>query len=158
MGRISWKSFCVCLWVLIYGLSYIYLQVQGAFHFFFVEQTQLFLYDWAENVTVLLKPAGLAILVANFCTQHFAIVHAGPLIVSGWIVVVGVCTQCALAKAFSSRIIQLMAILPVIASFCVIFVEQYHYASIVASAFLALCLWGYFEIVSHKFRLAYVWV
>lgn len=157
MGRISWKSFCACSWVLIYGLSYIYLQVEGAFHFLFVEQTQLFLYDWAENATVLLKPAGLAVLVANFCIQHFAVAYVGPLIMSGWIVVVGVLLQCALTKAFSARIIQIMAILPVIASFCAIFVEQYHYASIVASAFLALCLWGYFEIVSHKFRLAYVW-
>ncbi|GHV48245.1 hypothetical protein FACS1894181_03480 [Bacteroidia bacterium] len=78
---------------------FIYLQKEYAFHFYFIEQNQLFLNTWDYLSGQLMQPGGFAAAVAGFCVQFFLLPYAGAAIITFWLTGVSVLTCLLLRKA-----------------------------------------------------------
>ena len=60
----------------------VFLQVTNSFHFYYIEQLQLFRYAadyWAAQVT---EVGGVAALLGEWLTQYFAYPYVGPVVVA----------------------------------------------------------------------------
>jgi hypothetical protein len=78
-------------WSAIYGLLFAFLQMYSEFHFYFVEQNQLFQNSRPYVIGSLLQPGGVALTVSEFLVQFFLLPFAGAgitaalLTATGWL-------------------------------------------------------------------------
>ena len=77
---------CVLLWAVA---CFAFFQTAYAYHFFYQEQNQLFLLSWTNAADYLHRPAWLASLVGDFLTQFYYYRYAGPVILTGALLILG---------------------------------------------------------------------
>ncbi|MDR1557524.1 MAG: DUF6057 family protein [Tannerellaceae bacterium] len=81
----------LCFWPVVYGILFVFLQTYSEFHFYFVEQNQLFQNTWPYVTEHLLQPGGFALVVSEFLLQFFLFPRAGAgitaalLTAAGWL-------------------------------------------------------------------------
>ena len=66
------------LFVLLGG----FLQITGKFHFFYIEQLQLFQFSEDYLADKISSPGGLSLIIGEFLTQFFITPYAGPFIIA----------------------------------------------------------------------------
>jgi len=59
----------VPFWLCFFLILFYYLQKQLAFHFFYIEQEQLFLWSRVYFSSLMMEPAGLARYLTEFCVH-----------------------------------------------------------------------------------------
>ena len=108
------KYFISLVWTAIFLVLFFCLQHIAAFHFFFMEQWQTFIYDGTFISTVLFQPGGFAQLIADFLVQFFYIPYCGALIFSLLLTFLAWLTGKLLKKLASQLYFPLLGLLPVI--------------------------------------------
>ena len=82
----------VAFWLIVFGALFAFLQMCFEYHFYYIEQSQLFLFSEAYIRNKLLLPGGFSMLVAEFLVQFFIRPYVGALVTAALLTGVGVCT------------------------------------------------------------------
>lgn len=110
-----------CLILLLWLLLFVFLQTVYSFHFFDLEQYQLFLFDSETIFTTLASVGGLSRLLSEFLLQFFIYPYAGALITSFLLTMAGIFTFRILKRIDPiSVFIYLFSLLPV---FCLLYLH-----------------------------------
>ena len=69
-------------WPLVAVCLFVFLQLCCSYHFYYIEQNQLFLFTTDYFLSALKVPGGLTVYISEWITQFFMLPYAGPLVVS----------------------------------------------------------------------------
>lgn len=127
-------------WTVVFILLFCYLQIKGRYNLYFMEQWQLFLYDWQYVGSILWKPGGLARLVSGFLIQFFAYPYCGALIFALMLTSIGISTDSVLKKLTSTHNLSVIALLPVVSLLFLQFNLNYQLAGTTAFLFFVIAL------------------
>ena len=105
----------VAFWLVVFGALFAFLQTSFEYHFYYIEQSQLFLFSKTYAMEKLVLPGGLSMLVAEFLVQFFILPYAGPAIVAALLTGVGICTAGIVKRIAPSSAFFLLYVLPVLA-------------------------------------------
>ena len=79
----------VAFWLVVFGALFAFLQTRFEYHFYYIEQSQLFLVTEAYIRNKLLLPGGFSMLVAEFLVQFFIRPYVGALVTAALLTGVG---------------------------------------------------------------------
>ncbi|MDR1880412.1 MAG: DUF6057 family protein [Tannerellaceae bacterium] len=112
-------------WLAVWGILFALLQACYAFHFYFIEQNQLFLstgYYLAEKAAA---PGGFTLWLSEWLVQFFILPYAGAAITAGLLTLAGVCTEGVIRRVAPRANLFILPLLPVVALLCIHFSNLY---------------------------------
>ncbi|MDR2910432.1 MAG: DUF6057 family protein [Bacteroidales bacterium] len=142
----------------IFILLFFYLQKQLAFHFYYIEQEQLFLWSRAYFLSFIIKPAGLLQWLTEFCVQHFIQPYLGALIMSVILTAISILAAGIIKRIASTANLHILSLLPIVFLLYMHFDINYLYEGTVAYLLMLLVMYGYFCIGNFLPRIIYVTV
>lgn len=89
----------VALSLILFVFLFVFLRTCSEYHFYCVEQTQLFIHSWSFISGKLLEPGGLALVLSESLVQFFILPNAGALIMAALLT-----SLCALTWGLLKRI------------------------------------------------------
>lgn len=92
-----------------------FLQMCFEYHFYYIEQSQLFLFSEAYIRNKLLLPGGFSMLVAEFLVQFFIRPYVGALVTAALLTGVGVCTAGIVKRIAPVSGLFILYVLPMLA-------------------------------------------
>lgn len=160
--RIKWrqKILMICgspftFWCLVFAIIFIFLQKISQFHFYYIEQEHLFLYNKYYLYAEVVKPGGVALLIADYLTQFFIVPYCGALIMSLLYTSIGMLTAGIIKKIAPYSNLFVLSLLPVITIFFVHFDTNYFYSGTVALCMMLATLYIYFCLTGLLSRIIY---
>ena len=148
----------VSFWLCIFLILFCYLQKQLAYHFYYIEQEQLFLWSMPYFSSVIMEPEGLVRLLTEFCVQFFIRPYCGALIMSAWFTVIGMLTAGIIKRIAPSSNLFILSLLSIVLLLYVHFDTNYFYRGTMAYMLMLLIMYGYFCISHLTIRVIYVTV
>ena len=145
-------------WLFLFVVLFVFLQITGEYHFYYVEQNQLFQFSGSYLITKFFYPGGLALLLAEFFVQFFALPYVGAAITAFLLTAVGICTMFILKRIAPTSELYLLYILPVLFLLCLHFDFNYFVQGTIAYILFLKVLYGYVYIQSFKKRLIFALV
>ena len=124
----------------------VFLQVTNSFHFYYIEQLQLFRYAadyWAAQVT---EVGGVAALLGEWLTQYFAYPYVGPVVVAALLTAIWGLTTAILRQIQPKREPWLLALLPALSLLLIQFDFNYLLKGTVAFAGMELALLAWMRV------------
>ena len=124
----------------------VFLQVTNSFHFYYIEQLQLFRYAadyWAAQVT---EVGGVAALLGEWLTQYFAYPYVGPVVVAALLTAIWGLTSAILRQIQPKREPWLLALLPALSLLLIQFDFNYLLKGTVAFAGMELALLAWMRV------------
>ena len=82
----------ILFWFTVFVALFAWLQIKFQYHFYYIEQSQLFLFApdyWGEKIMTL---GGFSALLSEFLVQFFIYPYVGPVVVAALLTLVGICT------------------------------------------------------------------
>ena len=98
------------LFVLLGG----FLQITGKFHFFYIEQLQLFQFSEDYLADKISSPGGLSLIIGEFLTQFFITPYAGPFIIAAILTSIGLTMREIILQINPNKELFLLYLLPVL--------------------------------------------
>lgn len=108
----------VAFWLIVFGALFAFLQMCFEYHFYYIEQSQLFLFSEAYIRNKLLLPGGFSMLVAEFLVQFFIRPYVGALVTAVLLTGVGVCTAGIVKRIAPVSGLFILYVLPMLALLC----------------------------------------
>ena len=130
----------VAFWLIVFGALFAFLQMCFEYHFYYIEQSQLFLFSEAYIRNKLLLPGGFSMLVAALVT---AVLLTG----------VGVCTAGIVKRIAPVSGLFILYVLPMLALLFMHFDFNYRVQGTVCYLMMMALLCGYMRIRNDLFRL-----
>ena len=148
----------LAFWLCIFLMLFFYLQKQLAFHFYYIEQEQLFLWSRAYWASVIMEPAGLVRLLTEFCVQYFIQPYYGALIMSALFTLIGMLTAGIIKRIAPHANLFILSLLPVVLLLYIHFDTNYFYRGTMAYMWMLCALYGHFCISHVTIRAVYATV
>ena len=123
------------------------------YHFYYIEQSQLFLFSEAYIRNKLLLPGGFSMLVAEFLVQFFIRPYVGALVTAALLTGVGVCTAGIVKRIAPVSGLFILYVLPILALLFMHFDFNYRVQGTVCYLMMMALLCGYMRIRNDLFRL-----
>ena len=143
----------VAFWLIVFGALFAFLQMCFEYHFYYIEQSQLFLFSEAYIRNKLLLPGGFSMLVAEFLVQFFIRPYVGALVTAVLLTGVGVCTA-GIVKWIAPVVgLFILYVLPMLALLFMHFDFNYRVQGTVCYLMMMALLCGYMRIRNDLFRL-----
>jgi hypothetical protein len=142
-------------WLGFFLLLFFYLQKQLAFHFYFIEQEQIFLWSYPYLSSVVIVPGGMTRLLTEFCIQFFIQPYCGALIMSAIFTLTGIFTAGIIKRMAPNANLFILSLLPIVLLFYIHFDVNYFYWGTMAYMLMLLVLYGYFSVPRATVRLVY---
>lgn len=101
-------------WLVVSAVLFVFLQGYSKFHFYFIEQSQLFQLTWEYISDKLLVPGGLALVLSEFLVQFFIVPYAGAAITAALLVLAGLAVRGIVHRVVPDTNLFLLYLLPVI--------------------------------------------
>lgn len=130
-----------------------FLQMCFEYHFYYIEQSQLFLFSEAYIRNKLLLPGGFSMLVAEFLVQFFIRPYVGALVTAVLLTGVGVCTAGIVKRIAPVSGLFILYVLPMLALLFMHFDFNYRVQGTVCYLMMMALLCGYMRIRNDLFRL-----
>ena len=146
----------VTFWLCVFFMLFFYLQKQLAFHFYYIEQEQLYLWSRIYWASVLMEPAGLSRLLTEFCVQFFILPYCGALIMSALFTSIGLLTAGIIKRIAPTANLFLLSLLPIVFLLYIHFDINYFYKGTIAYLLMLLVMYGSFCISRIKIKVIYV--
>lgn len=121
--------------------------------FYYIEQSQLFLFSEAYIRNKLLLPGGFSMLVAEFLVQFFIRPYVGALVTAALLTGVGVCTAGIVKRIAPVSGLFILYVLPMLALLFMHFDFNYRVQGTVCYLMMMALLCGYMRIRNDLFRL-----
>ena len=146
----------VVFWLCVFLLLFFYLQKQLEFHFYYIEQKQLFLGSRAYFLSLMVKPAGLSQWLTEFCIQYFIKPYFGALIMSALLTIIGILTAEIIKCIACAANLFVLSLLSIVLLLYMHFDLNYLYEGTVSYLLMLLVMYGYFHIGHLPARIFYV--
>ena len=143
----------VAFWLIVFGALFAFLQTSFQYHFYYIEQSQLFLFSEAYIRNKLLLPGGFSMLVAEFLVQFFIRPYVGALVTAVLLTGVGVCTAGIVKRIAPVSGLFILYVLPMLALLFMHFDFNYRVQGTVCYLMMMALLCGYMRIRNDLFRL-----
>ena len=143
----------VAFWLIVFGALFAFLQMCFEYHFYYIEQSQLFLFSEAYIRNKLLLPGGFSMLVAEFLVQFFIRPYVGALVTAVLLTGVGVCTAGIVKRIAPVSGLFILYVLPMLALLFMHFDFNYRVQGTVCYLMMMVLLCGYMRIRNDLFRL-----
>ena len=143
----------VAFWLIVFGALFAFLQMCFEYHFYYIEQSQLFLFSEAYIRNKLLLPGGFSMLVAEFLVQFFIRPYVGALVTAVLLTGVGVCTAGIVKRIAPVSGLFILYVLPMLALLFMHFDFNYRVQCTVCYLMMMALLCGYMRIRNDLFRL-----
>ena len=143
----------VAFWLIVFGALFAFLQMCFEYHFYYIEQSQLFLFSKAYIRNKLLLPGGFSMLVAEFLVQFFIRPYVGALVTAVLLTGVGVCTAGIVKRIAPVSGLFILYVLPMLALLFMHFDFNYRVQGTVCYLMMMALLCGYMRIRNDLFRL-----
>lgn len=143
----------VAFWLIVFGALFAFLQMCFEYHFYYIEQSQLFLFSEAYIRNKLLLPGGFSMLVAEFLVQFFIRPYVGALVTAVLLTGVGVCTAGIVKRIAPVSGLFILCVLPMLALLFMHFDFNYRVQGTVCYLMMMALLCGYMRIRNDLFRL-----
>ena len=143
----------VAFWLVVFGALFAFLQMCFEYHFYYIEQSQLFLFSEAYIRNKLLLPGGFSMLVAEFLVQFFIRPYVGALVTAVLLTGVGVCTAGIVKRIAPVSGLFILYVLPMLALLFMHFDFNYRVQGTVCYLMMMALLCGYMRIRNELFRL-----
>lgn len=143
----------VAFWLIVFGALFAFLQMCFEYHFYYIEQSQLFLFSEAYIRNKLLLPDGFSMLVAEFLVQFFIRPYVGALVTAVLLTGVGVCTAGIVKRIAPVSGLFILYVLPMLALLFMHFDFNYRVQGTVCYLMMMALLCGYMRIRNDLFRL-----
>lgn len=143
----------VAFWLIVFGALFAFLQMCFEYHFYYIEQSQLFLFSEAYIRNKLLLPGGFSMLVAEFLVQFFIRPYVGALVTAVLLTGVGVCTAGIVKRIAPVSGLFIFYVLPMLALLFMHFDFNYRVQGTVCYLMMMALLCGYMRIRNDLFRL-----
>ena len=143
----------VAFWLIVFGALFAFLQMCFEYHFYYIEQSQLFLFSEAYIRNKLLLPGGFSMLVAEFLVQFFIRPYVGALVTTVLLTGVGVCTAGIVKRIAPVSGLFILYVLPMLALLFMHFDFNYRVQGTVCYLMMMALLCGYMRIRNDLFRL-----
>jgi len=143
----------VAFWLIVFGALFAFLQMCFEYHFYYIEQSQLFLFSEAYIRNKLLLPGGFSMLVAEFLVQFFIRPYVGALVTAVLLTGVGVCTAGIGKRIAPVSGLFILYVLPMLALLFMHFDFNYRVQGTVCYLMMMALLCGYMRIRNDLFRL-----
>ena len=143
----------VAFWLIVFGALFAFLQMCFEYHFYYIEQSQLFLFSEAYIRNKLLLPGGFSMLVAEFLVQFFIRPYVGALVTAVLLTGVGVCTADIVKRIAPVSGLFILYVLPMLALLFMHFDFNYRVQGTVCYLMMMALLCGYMRIRNDLFRL-----
>lgn len=143
----------VAFWLIVFGALFAFLQMCFEYHFYYIEQSQLFLFSEAYIRNKLLLPGGFSMLVAEFLVQFFIRPYVGALVTAALLTGVGVCTAGIVKRIAPVSGLFILYALPILALLFMHFDFNYRVQGTVCYLMMMALLCGYMRIRNDLFRL-----
>ena len=124
----------------------VFLQVTNSFHFYYIEQLQLFRYAADYWITQLSEVGGVAALLGEGLTQYFAYPYVGPVVIAALLTGVFGWTAAILRQLQPKREPWLLALLPALALLLIQFDFNYLLKGTVAFVGMELALFAWMRV------------
>ena len=139
--------------LIVFGALFAFLQMCFEYHFYYIEQSQLFLFSEAYIRNKLLLPGGFSMLVAEFLVQFFIRPYVGALVTAVLLTGVGVCTAGIVKRIAPVSGLFILYVLPMLALLFMHFDFNYRVQGTVCYLMMMALLCGYMRIRNDLFRL-----
>ena len=143
----------VAFWLIVFGALFAFLQMCFEYHFYYIEQSHLFLFSEAYIRNKLLLPGGFSMLVAEFLVQFFIRPYVGALVTAALLTGVGVCTAGIVKRIAPVSGLFILYVLPMLALLFMHFDFNYRVQGTVCYLMMMALLCGYMRIRNDLFRL-----
>lgn len=143
----------VAFWLIVFGALFAFLQMCFEYHFYYIEQSQLFLFSEAYIRNKLLLLGGFSMLVAEFLVQFFIRPYVGALVTAVLLTGVGVCTAGIVKRIAPVSGLFILYVLPMLALLFMHFDFNYRVQGTVCYLMMMALLCGYMRIRNDLFRL-----
>ena len=143
----------VAFWLIVFGALFAFLQMCFEYHFYYIEQSQLFLFSEAYIRNKLLLPGGFSMLVAEFLVQFFIRPYVGALVTAVLLTGVGVCSAGIVKRIAPVSGLFILYVLPMLALLFMHFDFNYRVQGTVCYLMMMALLCGYMRIRNDLFRL-----
>lgn len=137
---------------IVFVLLFAFLQTDCAFHFFYIEQTQLFQWTASYFKAKWLEPGGLALWIGEFLVQFFALPYAGAAITAALLTLASERTAALVKRIAPATDLYLVYLLPVLALLFVHTDFNYRLQGTIAYVFLLVALGVYIRLKSFPLR------
>jgi hypothetical protein len=151
---IKYKS--LSFWLVVFGVLFTFLQAYSEFHFYSIEQNQLFQQTLPYISEHLMQPGGCAFVAAEFLVQFFLLPYAGAAITAALLTAIGVLTYVLLRQITSQAAdrMLLLCLLPVMGLLFIQFDFNYLMYGTVAFLFMLAALYLVCGLSSFSVRFA----
>ena len=139
-------------WAVLWCAIVIYMQLKHSFHFPYIEQSQMFLYDGVYLSEKLWQVAGVATLIEEFFTQFFGLPYVGPTFVASALVGVGLIAQSIVKKIAPNANAPLLALLPIALQLATMVDYDYQYNGIVSYIIATAAIRIYLQFENHTVK------
>ena len=124
----------------------VFLQVTNSFHFYYIEQLQLFRYAADYWIAQLSEVGGVAALLGEWLTQYFVYSYVGPVVIAALLTGVFGWTAAILRQLQPKREPWLLALLPALALLLIQFDFNYLLKGTVAFVGMELALFAWMRV------------
>ena len=143
----------VAFWLIVFGALFAFLQMSFEYHFYYIEQSQLFLFSESYIMDKLVLPGGFSMLVAEFLVQFFIRPYVGALVTAALLTGVGICTAGIVKRIAPASGLFILYVLPMLALLFMHFDFNYRVQGTVCYLMMTASLCGYMRIRNDLFRL-----
>ena len=137
------------LFVLLGG----FLQITGKFHFFYIEQLQLFQFSEDYLADKISSPGGLSLIIGEFLTQFFITPYAGPFIIAAILTSIGLTMREIILQINPNKELFLLYLLPVLFLLLIQYDFNYLVQGTIAFLFCLISLNAWMRIKDPCYRL-----
>lgn len=145
-------------WLIVFSALFAFLQIGFQYHFYFIEQSQLFLFSSAFIEEKLFLPGGFSLLAAEFLVQFFALPYGGAAITAALLTAVGICTAGIVKQIAPGSRLFVLYLLPPLALLLMHFDMNYRVQGTVSYLLMELLLYGYLRMRKDRLRMAAGWL
>lgn len=138
------------LFVLLGG----FLQITSKFHFFYIEQLQLFQFSGDYLTDKISNPGGLSLIIGEFLTQFFITPYAGPFITAAILTSIGLTMRAIIRQINPDKELFLLYLLPVLSLLLIQYDFNYLLQGTIAFLFCLLSLNAWMRIKDLHYRLS----
>lgn len=143
----------IAFWLVIFCALFVFLQEYSKFHFFFIEQSQLFQFTSEYVSGKLMLPGGLALTLSEFLVQFFAYPYAGAGITATLLLVAGICLRGIVRRIAPETNMFLLYLVPIVLIMFVHFDFNYLLFGTVAFDMMLLVLYLCLRVTNSTYRL-----
>ena len=143
----------VTFWTMIWGCLFAFLQIRYQYHFYYLEQSQLFLNTKAYMMDKLTQVGGVADGLSEFLVQFFIHPYVGATIVSTLLVGVGILTMKILKRVAPHSHLFIGFILPVLTLLYMHLDASYRVQGTISYLMMLILLYGYMIVSNFRYRL-----